>query len=92
MKRESQIAALGCVVCRLYLNVFSPASIHHVRKLATSKKRKKAPMIGLCPLHHQNGGYGVALHAGEKEFEKNFKPVLDLLEDTERMLSLGNKL
>jgi hypothetical protein len=26
--------------------------------------------IPLCPRCHQHGGYGVALHAGEKEWER----------------------
>ena len=45
-EENERIVALGCIVCRR-AGIHSPAIIHHVRKLATSKKRTKAPKIGL---------------------------------------------
>ena len=38
--------------------------------------------IPLCPDHHQNGGYGVALHAGKETFERNFGTEAHLLKQT----------
>jgi len=83
--KPSEVAAIGCIVCRRQ-GVYSPATIHHVRKLATSKKRKLAPIIPLCPAHHQTGGYGVALHDGEESFETNYGPVLGMVEEVKLIL------
>ena len=35
--------------------------------------------IPLCPHHHRTGGYGTAIHAGRKGFERNFGTETDLL-------------
>jgi hypothetical protein len=35
-EENSRIVALGCIVCRR-MGIYTPAQIHHVRKLATSK-------------------------------------------------------
>lgn len=53
-----QIASAGCCVCRKFHHEWSPAEIHHVRRLATSKRRKDAPVIPLCFNHHR-GIYGI---------------------------------
>lgn len=63
--------ALGCVVCRQVFEVLSPAEAHHVRRLATSKKREDAPVIPLCPAHHR-GPYGIGIHSGRETWEKAF--------------------
>jgi hypothetical protein len=44
--------------------------------------------IPLCPNHHQNGGYGVALHAGQKEFEARYGTELELLKHTNLLLGI----
>jgi hypothetical protein len=60
-----------------------------VRKLATSKKRNLAPKLPLCDAHQSpDGVYGVALHAGEKEFEKNFGSVMGMLEEVNELLGI----
>jgi hypothetical protein len=43
--------------------------------------------IPLCPMHHQHGGWGVALHAGQKEFEKRYGTEEELLEYTTQCLN-----
>ena len=60
-RRLSKVAELGCVVCR------RPAEIHHVR--SNGSRRDDAAVLPLCPVHHRNGGHGVALHAGVKTGE-----------------------
>jgi hypothetical protein len=42
--------------------------------------------IGLCPTHHRTGGYGVAIHAGQKEWESRYGTELELLEYTREMM------
>jgi hypothetical protein len=38
--------------------------------------------IPLCPNHHQHGGHGIALHAGQETFESKFGTEEELLADT----------
>lgn len=35
-----------------------------------SQRNSDYRAIPLCPLHHQTGGYGVAIHAGQKRWEE----------------------
>lgn len=61
-KRENElILSRGCFVCG------NPsAEIHHVRRLATSKKRGNAPKLPLCfECHRGNAG----IHSGRKSWE-----------------------
>ena len=72
------VAALGCVVCRIHLGVFSPAAIHH-----TDGKTKPGAhflVLPICPSHHTNGGYGVALHSGRVEWERRYGTQAELLD------------
>ena len=41
------------------------------------------------PFHHRLGGYGFAVHAGRKEFERKFGTEHELLEQTRRELDGG---
>jgi hypothetical protein len=79
-----KVARHGCIVC-IALGYETPAGIHHVRKLATSKKRDRAPIIPLCGIHHQTGGYGVAVHAGEGAWEAAFGSVLGMVAEIEEV-------
>ena len=76
--RKAEIAALGCWVCRNQ-GIFTPATLHHVRRLATSKRRSKAPMLPLCASHHQTGGHGIAIHAGRKTWEQNYGDEIEMV-------------
>jgi hypothetical protein len=87
-EENNRIVALGCIVCRR-MGIYSVPEIHHHRKLATSKKRKLAPKVPLCHAHHNGHVYGVSLHAGEKQFEQNFGSVLEMVEETKRLLKNG---
>ena len=82
------IAALGCWVCRRQ-GVYSPAQIHHVRRLATSKKRKNAPVIGLCHAHHDGGVYGLAIHSGREAWEANFGSEVEMVKEVQEYLAWG---
>jgi len=77
----ASVAALGCIVCGNH------AGVHHIRKgCGMGQRASHYDTIPLCPYHHQDGGFGVAIHAGQKEFEKNFGSELELLEKTRRRL------
>lgn len=80
-----KIAQLGCIVCRVYLNVHSEAHIHHLRCDVGMGQRSKR-VIPLCPDHHQHGGYGTAFHAGPKEFERKFGTEEFLYDMTQQLI------
>ena len=76
-----KVAEIGCIVC-LNQGKKSPATIHHltgIKYRSTGKKASDEHVIPLCPMHHQHGGYGVALHAGVKEWERRYGTQEDLL-------------
>jgi len=68
-----RMADLGCVVCRNTYYTYSPANFHHC-KFNRGFGQKKNHMVGfgLCPLHHQHGGNGIAFHSGRLSWENNF--------------------
>jgi hypothetical protein len=79
------VAGLYCVVCRNLRLGESPAEVHHVRYLAGGGQRSgNMDTIPLCPNHHRLGGYGVAIHAGQETWERNFGTEAELLEQTRR--------
>lgn len=47
------ITQLGCIVCLLFLKVFSPAEPHHM--LSGGRRRGHLFSIPLCPGHHRFG-------------------------------------
>lgn len=84
----SRVAELGCIVCRNQNLGETPAEIHHIRTgQGTSQRADHRKSIPLCHTHHRNGGYGVAIHAGRKQWEINFGTELQLLEQVQ--LELG---
>lgn len=60
------VRALGCVICGA-----RPAEAHHVRiGVGMGQKAGDDETIGLCAVHHRTGGFGVAYHAGPREWER----------------------
>ncbi|MGW8664708.1 Ref family recombination enhancement nuclease [Serratia ureilytica] len=81
----SDVADLGCVVCRNLGYGPSPAEIHHIRTgQGTAQRATHKQTLPLCPTHHRTGGHGVAVHAGRKTWEKNYGSELELLEQVTR--------
>lgn len=72
--RFDALTVLGCAVCRRDLGVYSRPQIHHLRGHPWSYTGKRADdqyTIGLCAVHHTDGGHGVAYHAGAQIWEQN---------------------
>lgn len=87
-KHLDRVAAQGCIVCALLGYPDSPAGIHHVRiGQGAGQRADHFHTIPLCPLHHQTGGYGVAIHAGKKIWEEKYGTEEELLAQT--LLELG---
>lgn len=86
-KHYEKLVAIGCIVCNREGFGYSEPHIHHIRTGVGMGQRSHYLMaIPLCPNHHQNGGHGVALHAGQKAFEANFGTELELLEHTTKFV------
>ncbi len=79
-KHLDLVASIGCILC------FAPAEIHHLTGAGMGLKSSNYDVIPLCPPHHRIGGWGVAVHAGTKEFEKNFGTQKELLEKTRQLI------
>lgn len=63
-----RVAGLGCVVCRLKLDTYSPCQLHHVAE--GSGLRSNFAVVGLCPEHH-TGTTG--FHKMGKGFLKSYR-------------------
>ena len=82
-----RVAALCCVVCKNLGYPDSPAGIHHVRTgQGGAQRASHFETLPLCAAHHQDGGYGVAYHAGSKIWQQNYGTELDLLAQVRREL------
>lgn len=77
---HARVAALGCILCG------APATIHHKTGAGMGLRASHYDVIPLCPMHHQHGGYGVAVHAGTKEWERRYGTQDALIEQVKRML------
>jgi hypothetical protein len=79
-----KVQAIGCILdfCRM------PAELHHPRKNAGMGQRSSHyDVIPLCPKHHRSGGFGVAIHAGQKTFEERYGSESYLLERTKALIN-----
>jgi len=82
-KHYEKLSQVGCIVCRNLGFGYSAPHIHHIRHgVGLGERSHWSLAIPLCPLHHQHGGHGVALHAGQKTFEKKYGTELELLHQT----------
>lgn len=82
-KHMAAVAGLGCVVCRNLEHEAAPAEytgIHHIREgQGSSQRASDYETLPLCAAHHQTGGEGVAIHAGQKQWETKYGTELQLL-------------
>lgn len=82
-----RVVELGCIVCRNLGYGISPAQAHHPRRgVGMGQRSSHFDVIPLCPMHHQHGGWGVALHAGIQEFERRYGTEQELLQQTQKLL------
>ncbi|ENP2850238.1 DUF968 domain-containing protein [Klebsiella pneumoniae] len=77
----SDVAELGCIVCRNLGFGATPAEIHHIRTgQGAGQRANHKRTLPLCPAHHRTGGFGVAIHAGQKTWEGKYGTELELLD------------
>ena len=87
---RNRVAALGCVVCLNEGHPDTPASLHHIRAgQGMSQRAGEYEVIPLCPYHHQHGGYGNAIHAGQIQWEANHGTEQQLLAQVRSLLNIA---
>lgn len=88
--RFDAIELIGCCVCRRQFGIRTRPAIHHLRGsefgTGTGLRARDELTIGLCPAHHQDGGHGVAYHAGPGTFEELYGTQAELLEWTDKQI------
>ena len=83
----SKVASIGCIVCMNQGSEGTPAEIHHIRHgNGMSQRASNYEAIPLCHIHHRTGGYGVAIHAGRKEFERLYGDEIELLKQVRSLI------
>ena len=83
----SAVADLGCIVCKLFHSVYSPAAIHHCD--GKTKVGAHFKVLGLCGLHHQGGNdcpEYVSRHPYKARFERRYATEEELMEKTRELL------
>jgi hypothetical protein len=82
----SRVVALGCVAG----DCGRAAEAHHPRRgQGMGQRASHMDVIPLCPDHHRNGGFGVAIHAGQKTWEAKFGTEAELLELVTARMTAG---
>jgi hypothetical protein len=77
------VRELGCLICE------RPAAIHHTRcGQGAGQRASHFSVLPLCADHHQNGGHGVAFHAGKKTWQERYGTEQELLERVKEKLNV----
>lgn len=91
-RHMAAVASLGCIVCRTQRWGITPpelTAVHHITEgRGLSQRTTHFEVIPLCAQHHQTGGHGVAIHAGERVWEARFGTERLLLAATYLLLKL----
>ncbi|GAA4652061.1 Ref family recombination enhancement nuclease [Kistimonas scapharcae] len=84
---QNALRNTGCIVCiNQGIEPAIPASIHHIRTgTGAGQKASETDVIPLCPAHHQQGGYGVAFHAGPAIWQELYGSELELVEQVREL-------
>jgi hypothetical protein len=89
----SDVASLGCIVCRTVLLKKEPATLHHIREgQGMSTKASDKHVIPLCPLHHQygtesqHGASYIGFHQNPRLFRDTFGDEWSLFAKVEDLL------
>lgn len=83
---QDSVRFLGCICCRLFMNIFSPCEIHHL--LRGGRRIGEDYVLGLCQIHHRgqiNTPEAVSRHPWRREFEARYGTELELLEKTREL-------
>ena len=71
----AKVADLPCLICGIH-----GVEIHHLRSgCGMGQRSSHFRVLPLCSVHHRTGGFGVAIHGGTREFQRNFGTEEELL-------------
>ena len=59
-----------------------PVEVHHRTGAGMALKAEDYETMPLCHRHHRTGGFGVAIHAGQKTWEKTYGRQDDFIKET----------
>ncbi len=83
-----RVRDLGCIVCRLHHDCYSPAAIHHMD--GKTKPGAHYHILPLCFVHHQGGNdcdEYTSRHPHKTKFEARYGKELDLYHTVNTILS-----
>lgn len=81
------IGEIGCIVCKVHHDTFTPASPHHIG--GKTKPGAHLNTIPLCGLHHQGGNdcaEYTSRHPYKARFEARYGTEAELIEITRGMI------
>lgn len=77
-----KVAELGCCICS------QAAEIHHqLSGEGMGQRASNYKIMPLCPSHHRNGGYKVAIHAGIKAWEELYGSEVEWIQWTQEQVN-----
>lgn len=83
----ARVANMGCIACYNLGYDDTPAEIHHITTgVGMGQRASNYQVLPLCPMHHRQGGPGIAIHAGKQSWELRHGREIDLLEQVREML------
>jgi hypothetical protein len=85
-ERYEKLAELGCIVCKLFEDEWSPIDVHHINGRTGNGNQET---LGLCFYHHREGSNcesHVSRHPWLTEFEQRYKTEAELLEITNDLI------
>ena len=83
------VARLGCIVSRNLKLGYRNAALHHVRTgYGMGERASHWEVLPLTPERHQNGGMGVAFHAGPRTWQAKFGTEIALLKQVYELLGI----
>lgn len=85
----ARVVALGC----LANDCGRLAEAHHPRRgMGMGQRASHYDVIPLCEIHHRTGGFGIALHMGQKTWEQKYGTEESLMELVAQKLNGGRNV
>jgi hypothetical protein len=91
LEYHNKVREIGCIVCKIFLQVFSHCDVHHL--VSGSRRKGHMEAIGLCPTHHRSGlnnVHVVSRHPWKREFESRYGTEEGLLIITRGLIAKSN--
>lgn len=86
---QAAVRELGCIVCRVHGDLFTPCEIHHM--LSGGRRRGEMYVLGLCYPHHRSGKNNpgcVSRDHSQRRFEARYGTEESLLAKTKELIGV----